>query len=297
MTLSFEAPAFEAMVPLKVSGTHYDENLDRLRLLLDSFAVFLRLPQPLRIHAVCVPEEMPRIASALGATPSVEMVFHSEEALVPGIGAHRAIGWYKQQALKLAFGRICPAPFFLTLDPDVLLCRELYGTDLVRDGRCATSWMNKTEHPHWWSASAETLGMELRPDSAGLNVTPQMLSRDVTIALGQHLASRLGKNDPWLALLDVDRRWTEYTLYSVFAENSGLLSHYHDSQPVRGRQLLGRSVWTPQNFENYSLIDIHDDPAGAFFTVCASHTMVSASTIRTMFEALLQHVDHSARAA
>ncbi len=280
---------FVAMLPLKVSGSHYDENLARLRLLMDSFATFLDMPEPLRIHLVCVRREMADIRAALPETAGVELVLIAEDDLIPGIAEHHAIGWYKQQVLKLAFAASCPTPFYLTLDPDVLLCRRLAPEHLVRDGRCFTSWMTKAEHPHWWEASASLLSMPLDPGPRGLNVTPQMLAREIARKLAAHLGA-----DPWRILLDSDRPWTEYTLYSVFAEQSGLLTQWHRDDLPDGRRLLGRSVWMPENFSNYSLRDIHDDPHGAFFTVCASHAQVPAATVRHLFEEMLFHADELA---
>ncbi len=282
---------FVAMLPLKITGAHYEENIPRLRLLLDSFAVFLDMPERLRLHLVCVASEMAEIRAALPDTAGVELILIGEDELIPGIAAHRAIGWYKQQALKLAFAAICPTPFYLTLDPDVLLCRRLAPGHLVRDGRCFTSWMTKAEHPHWWLASSGLLRMPLDIGMQGLNVTPQMLARDVALRLADHLAARA---DPWLTLLDSDRSWTEYTLYSIFAEQSGVMERWHRTDLPDGRRLLGRSVWTPANFANYSLRAIHDDPAGAFFTVCASHANVSAATMRDLFEEMLFHADELA---
>ena len=280
---------FVAMLPLKVSGSHYEENLARLRLLLDSFATFLDMPEPLAIHVVCVRCEMAEIRAALPETGGVELVFIAEDDLVPGIAEHHAIGWYKQQVLKLAFATICPAPFYLTLDPDVLLCRRLAPEHLVHQGRCFTSWMTKAEHAHWWQASADLLNLPLDPGLRGLNVTPQMLARDIACRLKAHLGA-----DPWLSLLDSARTWTEYTLYSVFAEQTGLLAQWHRDDLPDGRRLLGRSVWMPENFSNYSLRDIHDDPYGAFFTVCASHALVPAATVRHLFEEMLFHADELA---
>jgi hypothetical protein len=278
---------FEAVLPLKIAGSHYDENLERLRLLFDSLEVFLALPAPLDICVICVPAEVERAREAFAGYRRLAIRFVSEETIVPGIGAHRAIGWYKQQALKLAFSRHATAPFYLTLDPDIMLCRPLAASDLVRDGRCFTSWMTKAEHPHWWEASGRVLGVVPTPATRGLNVTPNMLATEAVRALGDDLAARLAAPDPWLALLDVQERWTEYTLYSVFAEATGALARLHRDDLPDGRRLLGRSVWTPANFENYSLIDIHEDPAGAFFSVCASHTMVPAATLRVMLEDLI----------
>jgi len=277
---------FVAMLPLKISGAHYDENLARLRLLLDSFATFLDMPERLRIHLVCLEREMAEIRAALPETSAVSLVFVNENDLIRGIAAHSAIGWYKQQALKLAFAAMCPTPFYLTLDPDVLLCRRLAPEHLVLGGQCFTSWMSKNEHPHWWRASSSLLGASPAPHTPGLNVTPQMLARDIARQLAAYLA---GRSDPWLTLLNSDQSWTEYTLYSVFAEMSGLMDRWHRTDLPDGRRLLGRSVWTPENFADYSLRSIHEDPRGAFFTVCASHTGVSAATMRGLFEDMLFH--------
>lgn len=285
-----------AVLPLKISGSHYDENIERTRLLLDSFDRFLELPEPLAVTAICVPAEMAAVRAALSSPRrSVRLDVISENEVIPGISEHRAIGWYKQQALKLAYSARCPSPFYLTLDPDVLLIRPLRLGDLVNDGRCYTSWMTKAEHPHWWDASASVLDVTADPARRGLNVTPNLLSSDVARALGHALTTRLASDAPWLALLDVDKTWTEYTLYSVFAETSGLLARHHRDDLPQGRRLLGRSVWTPENFENYSLDAIHADPNGAFFTVCASHTGVSAATVREMFETLV--IERASKAA
>jgi hypothetical protein len=281
---------FAAMLPLKIAGAHYDENIERMRLMLDSFERFLSLDEPLPVTAICVPGELDSARDAFGGYTRVALEFVSEEYLVPGISAHPAIGWYKQQALKLAFGAHTPAPFYLTLDPDIVLCRRLRADDLVRDGGCYTSWMTKAEHPHWWESSSGVLGLAPEPDRPGLNVTPNMLCAYVVRALGRHLAERLDAADPWLALLDQSVRWTEYTLYSVFAEAHGLLDAYHRRDLPQGRRLLGRSVWTRENFENYSLAAIHAADDGAFFTVCASHTLVPAATLRTLYDEMLRGV-------
>jgi hypothetical protein len=272
-----------AVLPLKISGGHYEENIERTRLMLDSFELFLDFDEKLPIYAICVAGEIAEARAAFGQYEKTELVFVPEEEVVPGIGSHGAIGWYKQQVLKLAFAAAGAAPFCLTLDPDIMLCRRLRVSDLVTDMRCFTSWMSKAEHPHWWTASADILGVGVDVERSGFNVTPQMLSRDIAASLASTLSTRLCASDPWLALLGVGTRWTEYTLYSLHAEASGLLERYHRSDLPDGRRLLGRSVWKPENFSNYSLVDIHADREGAFFTVCASHTNVSAATLRGMF--------------
>ena len=288
------APSLVAMLPLKISGAHYDDNIERLRLLIDSLDAFLRLPFRLQVHAVCVPSEITRARAAFGpGTRShftrTDLRFISEESLVPGIGAHKAIGWFKQQALKLAFVAASPTAFCLTLDPDVVLCRDLFEDDLLYAGRCTTSWMAKSDHPAWWDASVRVLGMATDAEAPGLNVTPQMLARPIAAALAGHLRQRLGGGNPWRGLLAVEAAWTEYTLYSVFAEASGLLDRYHRPGVPGGRRLLGRSVWVPANIENYSLAAIHDDPDGGLFSVCASHTHVPVADLRAMFAELLRH--------
>src|SRR5688500_7126485 len=87
-------------------------------------------------------------------------------------------GWFVQQVGKRAAAEHVDTPFFLTLDADVLVVRDVSAGDLVRDGRAATVVYAGDVHDGWYWWAEQVLGFP-RPGAEGgrtHGVTPAVLS-------------------------------------------------------------------------------------------------------------------------
>ena len=134
-------------------------------------------------------------------------------------------GWIKQQILKLLFAEHVRAPFYITFDADVICCRPVSVDDLVIRGRAKASYQGKSVHPKWWQHSSAILKQPHKRDGIGHGVTPNIVSSKVVRRMIGHLGAMYGPG--WIEHLCRNEGWTEYTLYSVFLENLGLLTRYH----------------------------------------------------------------------
>lgn len=280
------------VLPLSIAGGQGGDDVARAEILLRSLDAFLEPGDAaaggFALAVFCPAAERVAIAAALGAPRRFPIRVMDEELALPGVGQAPAPGWRRQQAIKLAATALAPSAFVLLLDADVVLCRALRIGDLVAEGRCLSSWDEKATHAAWWSASAALLGLPVHEAREGLGVTPQILAREVAAALRVHLRRGHGVGAGFLGLLSDEREWTEYTLYSVFAEAMGLLERHHRPHDPQARQMIGRSVWFAEQAERYSLADIHRDPRGAWFSVCQSRAQVPVARIEALYRDLLE---------
>jgi hypothetical protein len=172
--------------------------------------------------SVVVPKDDVAEVSALAADCAVAMQVVPEDELLPTgrIGAIPRRGWYLQQLIKLAYGRVCRTRFYLTLDSDIFLIAPLDGS-VLREGRAPLLTEPVAAHPGWWEASARALGLDpaqlpLRADGA-FGVTPSFLRTAVVNSLLDRLQALAAPED-WPDYLcglanNGNTTWTEYSLY------------------------------------------------------------------------------------
>ena len=219
-----------ALLPVKVSGRHYGENLARLDLLFSSLLHFA-VPGLFGEILIVVPaNEADYIARHLENWPELPIRLVIEDEHFPAFRRFtrpwQIRPWQRQQIIKLNAPAIASGPFVLMLDPDVLAVKPIAYEFLVQDGRAVLEPEPRTVHRRWWQDSAALLDLEPGLDRQGIGVTPAILSTEILTEVQSRLEAVSGR--PWMdTLLTSYCDWTEFTLYLLAAESSGLLDRCH----------------------------------------------------------------------
>jgi hypothetical protein len=194
-----------------------------------------------------------------------------ETTVVPELKTSQVSGWWKQQAIKLAFATCCETDFYLTLDSDCMAVRRITYGDLVVDGRGIVQYEPLQSHESWYAASSIVLQMGLPPGDM-VGVTPFLMSRDVARQLYLHLSSI----DRGLGMFLVEPKGcTEYSLYHIFGYNTDLFAKYHCASNVK---LYGNCIWWPSEIETWNAADSFVSP-DFFFSVLQSNTGIAPEWI------------------
>ena len=225
-------------------------------------------------------------------------------------------GWTRQQVVKLACANLMKTPFYLVLDADIFVARQTHALDLFVRGPCQTedhyvcdplqhqSYRCKNDcypmlgtkedwHMRWWRNSAQTLQLNVSFDwEYAIGVTPQILSTDISLQLGQYIEHRFHVSS-WVAfLLEVfadnnqrhweenhdlqhDPAWTEYSIYYVFAQHAGVFEKYH----ARAAVLQYNAVWTMDQYDGWDACKDTFDLDWGHFSLVQSNLKVPAETV------------------
>lgn len=167
-------------------------------------------------------------------------------------------GWMKQQLLKLAVAHLIETNYFITLDADVVLTRDVALAELLPCGKAAYALTHPTPHMDWYRGSWRVLDVPARNTQLEHNITPAILSREGVLKLAGFLDERaegisrswsfrtllqrriLAKRESrfaagtrrWTLLLAAFAQWpldewTEYSLYYSFLEETGAMEELH----------------------------------------------------------------------
>ena len=136
--MSQAVPGLAALLPLKLSGRHYADNLGRMDILLSSLLHFGG-PGLLDAFLVVTPaDEVPVVRRYLDGWPEFEVSVIVEEDHFPAFRRYRrpwqVRPWQRQQIIKLAAPDLTTAPFVLTLDPDVVAVQGSLATSCCPEG-------------------------------------------------------------------------------------------------------------------------------------------------------------------
>jgi hypothetical protein len=277
------AAELSAVLPLKTLGSHYAENLGRCDLLMASLRAFAAPGLFRKIYLICPGDELRRVERAAGAWPGLPLEVLGEDDLLPFFRRYpNTAGWFRQQLIKLNAANLVETDFFLTLDPDVLLCKPVGPGDLCPGGRALTTLEPRRLHPEWWRDSAALLRTEPGLDDEGLSVTPALLAREVCFGLFDELGRLHGKDWREALLAALPARWTEYTLYWLAAQKLGLADRYHAAPPgAGGRRLIVPSecVWSKGDWSAFRPERAFDPAAPGYFCVVQSNTRVPPAAI------------------
>jgi hypothetical protein len=274
------------LLPVKVSGRHYGENLARLDLLFSSLVHFA--PGLLdELLIVVRDDEADLIGRHLSAWTDLPIRIVVEDDHFPAFRRYtrpwQVRPWQRQQVIKLNAPALTNAPFVLTLDPDVLARKPIRRELLVPAGRALLEPEPRSVHPRWWRDSADLLDTTPALERPGMNVTPAVLSTVVLGELQRRLEEVAGR--PWMDILLTSYcDWTEYTLYLLAAERARLVQREHlwaddASAPARLHADPALSVWgggTPDRADVERLFDA-DDPG--LFAVVQSNSGLSAEAV------------------
>jgi hypothetical protein len=218
-----------ALLPLKINGRHYGENLARLDLLLSSLLHFAPgLVDELLVVARA--DEADQIGQYLARWRELPLRMIVEDEYFPAF--HRFSRpwqirpWQRQQVIKLNAPAMTSARFVLMLDPDVLALKPITRDHLVPGGRALLEPEARSVHRRWWRDSADLLDVEPGLERRGMTVTPAVLSTAVLSEVQRRLEEVGGR--PWINILLTSYcEWTEYSLYLLAAERASLVARHH----------------------------------------------------------------------
>src|SRR5262245_23242288 len=219
-----------ALVPLKVSGRHYGENLARLDILFSSLEHFAARDLLDELLIVARADELDVIEGHLSRWSELPLRIVVEDDHFPAFRRFtrpwQIRPWQRQQIIKLNAPALTSSPFVLTLDPDVIAVKPINRETLLPDGRALLEPEPRSVHRQWWRDSADLLGVDPGLERAGISVTPALLSTAVLGEVQRRLEAVGGR--PWMEILLTSYcDWTEYTLYLLAAERAALLERYH----------------------------------------------------------------------
>jgi hypothetical protein len=280
------APALTGLLPVKVSGRHYGENLSRLDLLLSSLLHYA--PALLdELLVVARGDEIDQIGPYLAQWRELPIRLIVEDEFFPAFRRFsrpwQVRPWQRQQIIKLNAPAMTDAPFVLTLDPDVLALKPIDREAILPDGRALLQPEPRSVHERWWRDSADLLDVEPELHRPGVNVTPAVLSTAILTELQERLEAVSGR--PWMdVLLTSYCDWTEYTLYLLAAERASLLEREHiwaddPSAPAHLHADPELSIWggAGASPEDVGRLFSADDPG--LFAVVQSSSGLTASEV------------------
>ena len=133
------ADLISAVLPLKISGRHYAENLARCDLLFATLRHFGLTHLYAEILIVVPQDEHALISDHAKAWSDFPIDILAEDNFLNVFREynkwHQVRPWHRQQIIKLYCAKLVSSPFFMTLDPDVLALRHFTCEDLIQDGR------------------------------------------------------------------------------------------------------------------------------------------------------------------
>jgi Family of unknown function (DUF6492) len=272
-----------AVLPLKLRGAYHGENLARCRILFSSLLAFAEPDLFKEILVVTPPRDRAAAERLCADWPSLPLTVIDERDYLPILRRQWfARGWYLQQLIKLNAANWSDAPFFLTLDPDVILCKRLRKQDLFVEGKALLEPYPRQARPEWWAGSARVLGTAADLSAAGMLVTPALLARAICRRLFQQLEERHGESWAAALLRLTNWGWSEYALYHLCAEQHGMLQEFHIAAgaDTPKRLMCPSAVWVASQFETWNVEECFDPAAPGFFTLVQSNTRIPPALIR-----------------
>jgi hypothetical protein len=280
--------SLSGLLPVKVSGRHYGENLARLDLLFSSLVHFA--PGLLdELIVVVRADETDQVGPYLDQWPDLPIRMVVEDDHFPAFKRFsrpwQVRPWQRQQVIKLNAPAMTDADFVLTLDPDVLALKPITRDLLIPGGRALLEPEPRSVHPRWWRDSADLLDVEPELHWRGINVTPAILSTAVLRELQARLEAVGGR--PWMdVLLTSYCDWTEYTLYLLAAERASLVERHHvwadePEAPAHLHADPSLSIWGGEHaaHEDVGRLLRADDPG--LFAVVQSSSGLTATDVAT----------------
>jgi hypothetical protein len=288
------ATSLSGLLPVKVTGRHYGENLARLDLLLSSLLHYAPTLLDELLVVVCA-NETDQIGPYLDQWPELPIRMIVEDEHFPAFQRFsrpwQVRPWQRQQVIKLNAPAMTDAAFVLTLDPDVIAVKPITRDLVIPQGRALLEPEPRSVHERWWHDSADLLDVEPALERRGINVTPAVLSTAILGELQRRLES-VGRR-PWMdVLLTSYCDWTEYTLYLLAAERADLVARHHlwaddPDAPAHLHTDPALSIWGGQvaSREDVGRLFAAEDPG--LFAVVQSSSGLSAIDVA---EAAAEHL-------
>lgn len=207
-------------------------------------------------------------------------------------------GWWKQQIIKLQSFKFCETECILSIDCDCFLTKNLYHKDITHKNKPILSLNKEGSWDNWYNGSKAILKLPFNFTNNRIGVTPILLSRSVLKSLDRYLEILYGSNRASFLLSNTNDRyypskiykndsdtWSEYCLYHIYAEYTGLINKYHylDNKIA----LSGNNFWNEEQADSW-------DPKKSFiktqsiFTVAQSVANKPASWVMDRVKQYLQ---------
>jgi hypothetical protein len=277
-----------ALLPLRVSGRHYGENLARLDLL---FSSLIHHGGPGLLDEVVVvvrADELDVVGPHLERwRADLPLEIRVEDEYFPAFRRFRrpwqVRPWQRQQIIKLNAAALTNSPFVLTLDPDVIAVKPITRELLLPGGRALLEPESRGVHRRWWHDSAQLLDVDPSMQRPGMGVTPALLSTAVLDEVQRRLEDVGGAD--WIeVLLTSYCDWTEYTLYLLTAEEAGLVRRYHlwaddPAAPARLQIDPSISIWSAVTASRASIERLFAPEIGGLFAVAQSGSSLGAGEV------------------
>lgn len=279
------------VLPLALQGTGRDQgDLERASLLLESLQQQLPATEIEEILIITRDDEASGVQKSLRPyQQALPIHFLSETVLCPGLADNQEtlnlwprpnLGWFRQQLIKFAAHQHVNTPFYMALDADVIFARPFRVHDLIssQHGLLATIHRQDLQEllhdevaqheitvREYRVAQAEQVLKLQRPSLCRdywTSETPVLLNRTIVARMANHLQTIW--DQPWQEALLSHLPWTEYNLYIVFAEATGLLSQHHNIGGLDAVLRFSKSLW--RQATDYRLpMDLNNwDLTGAF---------------------------------
>jgi hypothetical protein len=258
------------LLPIFVGARNLNRDLERASLSIESLYTLNKSNESLSINVLTPQRDLPVVEPRLMRLQrdNLQIDFWADEAFVE---SSVPSGWVKQQILKLCFCAKAPTQFVLVLDSDIMCCHPYQVSDFFINGKAINNWEGRLLH-NWYKNSCELLGISFSSEGYGISVTPEVLCRDICLELIQHLKTMFGEQ--WQHSIWTKNRegicWSEYSLYTVFAELIGQLKAFHATPAEvfasRLRLTSPLSVWSANGFLDSNLVKIFRSgaPRGIF---------------------------------
>jgi hypothetical protein len=270
-----------AILPLKMTGRHYADNVARCDILFSSLRAFTS-PDIFDRFLIIVPhdevEAATRYAKAWSDFP-VEVIDESEHFGVfkEFSARHQVRNWHRQQIIKLYASELIDTEYFLVFDPDCFATRPFTLDTLLPGGKALTYEQPREREARYWKDSSSLLDQDPRMDEDGIWMTPATLSRTVCRSLHARLEELHGTNWMKVLLSNYMIDWTEYTLYWLNAERTGLDKEFHTLPPPGIPPLHNdESIWFAgkhgEALTNWDAASQFTSENGGIFSVIQSNT-------------------------
>eukprot|EP00301_Raphidiophrys_heterophryoidea_P021291 c5768_g1_i1.p1 GENE.c5768_g1_i1~~c5768_g1_i1.p1 ORF type:complete len:460 (+),score=112.47 c5768_g1_i1:47-1381(+) len=204
--------------------------------------------------------------------------------VVPQLIALPTTSWMTQQIIKIGGANVVKTRFYLVMDADLICIKPTSFADLIVNGKALTNVydsMGSSTRQEWWTSAEKVLDMKIVYPSY-FGVTPAFLSVD--IAKGLHARIETVHKKDWATFLLENvytYTFTEYTMYAVFAQASGMYGRYHISlhDAVYNHDL---SMWFDSQLKDLDFEKILKNAAhiSGHFIVAQSNTKIPAAEIR-----------------
>lgn len=271
-----------AVLPLKITGRHYADNIGRCDILFSSLRHF-SAPDIFDRFLIVVPhdevEAVKGYATAWSDFP-IRVVDEADHFSVfkDFDKRHQIRNWHRQQIIKLYTSELIDTEFFLVFDPDTFATRPFTLDTLLPGGKALTHLLPRAiDNPEYWIASSKILHLTPNVEGDGLWMTPAILSK--TLCRSLHTRLEDIHHIPWMNVLlrRYAMDWTEYTLYWLNAENKGLIETFHVTPAPGALQLhTDVSIWQSgrggENLQKWDAAHHFSDEGVGIFAVIQSNT-------------------------